>query len=193
MRMRLEALGVAAVLSAVSIGSAAAASDSDLALFGRDPGNDRVFACYTRHYDAVHLAGHPKQNVTDMTLFVASYIEPDAGRQYVLSMGVQFRTAKTQFQVSGACGVPADGSAALGCGIECDGGHIGIRIKNAESILVDIPYGARTWDPASEEEPPEDARFGLDDKLFRLDRTALPDCAPLIWDDADRATVLGGS
>ena len=184
--------GAAAVLLA-SIGGAAAASDSDLALFGRDPGTDRVFACYTRHYDEAHLAGHPKQNVVDMTLFVTSYEEGDSGRQYLLAMGVRFRTAPTLFQVSGGCNPPEDGSAGLGCGIDCDGGRIGIRIKNASSILVDIPDGARTWDPESDEEPPEDARFGPDDKLFRLDRTALPDCAPLIWDEGDKATILNGS
>ncbi len=114
-------LGAAAVLLA-SMGGAAAASDNDLALFGRDPGTDRVFACYTRHYDKAHLAGHPKQNVVDMTLFVTSYDEGDSGRQYLLSMGVRFRTAPTLFQVSGACNPPADGSPGLGCGIDCDGG-----------------------------------------------------------------------
>ncbi|MCB1489633.1 MAG: hypothetical protein KDJ88_19505 [Bauldia sp.] len=193
MRKRLEAFGVVAVLSALSIGSAAAASDSDLALFGRDPGNERVFACYTRHYDAPHLAGHPQQNVVNMALFVTSYVERDAGRQYLLNIGVQFRAAKTQFQVSGSCSHPAGGNQALGCGIECDGGYIGIRIKNAESILVDVPDGARTWDPESDEEPGEGGRFGPDDKLFRLDRAALRDCAPLIWDEEDRATILSGS
>ena len=52
-----------------------ASSDSDLALFGRDPGKDKVYACYARRCDAAHLKTHPKQNVEDMTLLVDSYID----------------------------------------------------------------------------------------------------------------------
>lgn len=183
-------IGAAAFLAA-SCAGALAASDADIALFGKDPGDQPAYACYTRHYDAAHLAGHPKQNVVDMTLFVDSYIDGDYGRQYSLSIGVHFRRSLTLFQLAGGCSTSDDGQNALNCGIECDGGHIDIRIKDANAILVSIPDGAATWDPDSDE-PPDVERFGVDDKLFRLDRTALPDCAPIIYDDEAKAAILAG-
>jgi hypothetical protein len=189
MRMH-PVIGAAAAFLAASCAGADAANDGDIALFGRDPGNKTAFACYTRHYDPAHLAGHPKQNVVDMTLFVNSYV--DGERQYLLSIGVRFRAAPNLFEVEGGCNKSADGKNTLGCGIDCDGGHIDIRVKDANAILVSIPDGAATWDPESENEPPEDARFGLDDKLFRLDRTTLTDCLPIIYDEEAKAAILSG-
>ena len=81
-------------------------------------------------------------------------------------------------------------ASALGCGIDCDGGAIGVRLKNADSVLVDIPNGARVSsmtefeDPDAEEgELPQGAKFGPDDKLFRLDRTDARDCLPIVYDE----------
>ena len=76
--------------------------------------------------------------------------------------------------------------------LPCDGGHIDVSVKDGQSILVSIPDGARTWDPESGEEPPASARFGLDDKLFRLDRTDLKTCLPLVYDDEAKAAIAGG-
>lgn len=179
----------AAALLAVSSVAALAASDKDLALFGKDPGKGKAYACFTRHYDATHLAAHPKQNVGDMTLFVDSAIDADSGRQYTLEIGVRFRKRPTLFQLSGACGGSVGGKTALSCGFDCDGGHIDVRVKDAQSILVSIPDGASTWDPSSSEEPPADAKFGPDDKLFRLDRTSLQDCLPEALDDDVKADI----
>ena len=163
--------------------------DTNVALFGKDPGVGKVYACYVRHYDAAHLAAHPKQNVRDMLLFVNSYVDDESGRQYSLGMGVKFRKSDTQFQVEGGCGASADGSHALNCGIDCDGGRIDVSVKDANAILVSIPDGARTWDPESGDEPSADGHFGDDDKLFRLDRTSLADCVPIIADDDIKAEI----
>ena len=190
MRMH-PVIGAAAAFLVASCAGAAAANDGDIALFGRDPGDQTAYACYTRHYDPAHLASHPKQNVVDMALFVDSYIDGDYGRQYSLAIGVHFRRSPTLFQVDGGCNTSADGKNALNCGIDCDGGHIDIRVKDANAILVSIPDGAATWDPESDELP-DVQRFGLDDKLFRLDRTALTDCEPIIYDEDARAAILGG-
>jgi len=64
-----------------------------------------------------------------------------------------------------------------------------VRVKDAQSILVSIPDGARTWDPSSSEEPPANATFGTDDKLFRLDRASLKDCLPEALDDDTKAAI----
>jgi hypothetical protein len=188
----ITTIATAVVLLAASAAAEAAGSGSDIALFGKDPGNDKAFACYTRHYDAAHLAGHPKQNVRDMTLFVNSSVDTELGRQYALDIGVRFRSRKALFQLSGGCSASVDGKAALNCGIDCDGGQIDVSVENASSILVSIPYGARTWDPESENEPPANAKFASDDKLFRLERTKLQDCLPLVSDDAIKAEIAAG-
>jgi hypothetical protein len=176
----------ASLLTLLSL-PALAASDSDLAIFGKVPGKDKIFACFTRQYDAAHLAGHPKQNVTEMTLLAQTY-QNDSEREYELEIGVRFRHQTKLFQLSGVCDRTADGKAALSCGFDCDGGHIDMRVKDGQSILVAIPDGARTWDPTAAE-PPPDAKFGTDDKVFRLDRTSLRDCLPEALDDDVKAAI----
>ena len=139
------ALGFLAVATAPAF--AANISTPGTQIFGKDPGKDRAFACFVRHYDATHLKAHPKQNVTDMTVLVDSNYDTDAqSRSYALTLGSNFRTLKTQFMSYGGC----DGTIAgqkLSCYIDCDGGAIDVRIKDANSILVDIPYCARIEDP----------------------------------------------
>ena len=112
-----------------------------------------------------------------------------SGRQYTLQIGVHFRTRPALFQLEGGCGAATEGNVGLNCGIDCDGGVIDVRVKDANSILVSIPDGAQTLDPNSGDEPPEDAKFGLDDKLFRLDRAKLQDCLPLVSDDDIKAEI----
>lgn len=171
----------------------AAGSSTDALLFGKDPGLAPAQACFVRHYTPEHLASHPDQNVKDMMLFVNSYADSDNARQYVLEMGVDFKSVDKTFFVSGGCYSSVDGKETLGCGIDCDGGHIEVNVKDTKSMLVAIPDGARSWDPDEEdgEEPvrPEGANFGLDDKLFRLDRADLQTCLPLVYDDAMRAEI----
>ena len=185
MRLTILTLGFA-VLAGPSF---AGGTQNDEMLFGRDPGQDRVFACFTRHYDAKHLSQHAEQNVTDMTLLVDSANDPDYGRGYNLSIGVNFRGVPEQFLVAGSCGVDEAGNKLLGCAIDCDGGQIDVKLRDADSIQVDIPYGARTWDPESEDEPPAEAAFGPDDTVFWLHRTDLANCQPLEYDDAAKALL----
>ena len=184
----MKSLIVSALAIAALGATAAQAADSDIMLFGKDPGDGKAYACFARHYDAVHLQTHKKQNVRDMVVFLNSYVEADSGRQYLLQMGVTFRKSKTEFQTGGGCSAAEDGKPGLNCSIDCDGGLIDVKVKDARSINVSIPYGAATWDPNSDDQPPE-ARFGEDDKLFRLDRTSMSDCLPLATDDEVKADL----
>jgi hypothetical protein len=177
--------------AAIFAAGTADASESDLMLFGKDPGESKVYACYARHYDAVHLQTHKKQNVRDMVLFVHSYVDGDSGRQYLVQMGVTFRKFKTGFQTGGGCSPTEDGKPGLNCGIDCDGGAIDVSVKDAKSIDVSIPYGVSYWDPNSDDDQPPRARFGDDDKLFRLERTKMSDCLPFASDDEDKAEMAG--
>ena len=169
------------------------AAENVTLLFGGDPGDGPARACFVRHYDTAHLNTHPQQNVTDMKLFVDGFGDGDMGRQYILSMGVGFRTIDNEFQLSGGCSSTVDGQKVLDCGIECDGGEIDVRVRDAGSILVDIPFGARAEDPAAlgdtDYSTASRAIFGPDDKVFRLDRVALEECLSLIWDEELRAEL----
>lgn len=173
----------------------AGAPEDVVRIFGRDPGAAAAHACFVRHYTKAHLASHPQQNVTDMLLFVSK--QEGADPYYSLSMQVNFRQLNKPFQVSGSCGISSDGRNALGCGVECDGGQLDVRVRNDSSVLVEIPESVRLYDPSSDEaEPGEElpaaARFGADDKLFRLDRATLKDCAPVIFDEELKAKVIQG-
>jgi hypothetical protein len=183
------------LLFALAVGAALAsapalAGPADDALFGKDAGADRALACFVRHYDAKHLSSHPQQNVTDMAVLVDRPEPSEGDVWYTLSIGVNFRDIKDQMQVSGGCSAMDDGSKLLGCGVECDGGQIDVRPRDANSILVDIPYGARTWNPNDvEADDLENAAFGPDDKVFRLDRAELGQCLSLVYDDALKAQL----
>ena len=177
---------------AAGLPGAAFAGGSDLVkLFGRDPGSSAAHACFIRKYTKAHLASHPDQNVTTMLAFVSKQEGNDP--YYSISLQVNFRQLGKPSQVSGGCSQNEKG--ALGCGVECDGGSLGVRVKNAQSILVDIPQSVRLFDPSASDEfadLPKGARFGSDDKLFRLDRTDLSDCVPVIYDDEVKAKVISG-
>lgn len=185
----MKSLIISAAVVLAAVAGSARASESDILLFGKDPGDSKVYACYARHYDAVHLQTHKKQNVRDMVLFVRSYVDADSdsGRQYALQLGITFRKLKTEFQTGGGCS-SVDGKPGLNCGIDCDGGQIDVSVKDAKTVMLSIPYGASTWDPNSDDQPPE-ARFGDDDKLFRLDRTQMSDCLPLASEVEDKAEM----
>jgi hypothetical protein len=178
---------LAAAMLAASGSAALAASAGDATVFGKVPANGKLYACYTRAYDKAHLASHPKQNARDMALFVNAVGE-DA-LQYGLAIGVHFRKSPKLFQVSGGCSRSDDGKGTLHCGVECDGGQIDVSVKDENSVLVAIPDGARTWDPESDDDPPANARFGADDKLFRLDRADLKDCLPIIFDETIKGEI----
>ena len=161
-------------------------------IFGRDPGSSAAHACFIRKYTKAHLASHPDQNVTTMLAYVSKQEGPDA--YYGVNLQVNFRQMNKPFQVAGSCNQNEKG--ALACGIDCDGGILSVRVKNEESILVDIPQSVRLFDPSASDESadlPKGARFGSDDKLFRLDRTDLSDCAAVIFDEETKAKVISGA
>jgi hypothetical protein len=160
-------------------------------LFGQDMGEEALHSCFVRHYDEPHLRVHPQQNVTDMALLVSA--QPGEGYEgfYGVSIGVRFRGVTNELQLAGGCGAGDDGKT-LGCGIDCDGGVIDVALRDENSVRVEIPYGARTWDPESDGEPDPAAEFGEDDKVFRLDRADLKECLNLVWDEDLKARIAAG-
>lgn len=183
-------VSVLAALAGVAMSGPVLAGPADDVLFGKDAGDGRTLACFVRHYDKAHLKSHPLQNVTDMLVLVDRPALSDEQVWYTLSIGVNFRNVKDQFQVVGGCSAMDDGKTLLGCGVDCDGGQIDVRPRDASSILVDIPYGARTYNPNDiDGTEPAGAAFAEDDKVFRLDRTDLSQCISLVYDDDLKAQL----
>lgn len=170
-------LAVAALLALASAGGPAQASDTDTpalvrALFGKAPGKGKTSVCFTRGYTPAHLASHPRQNVREMVLLLTSTRDPDVNAVYSTRVGVHFRKAAAPFETGGGCGIGGDGKT-ISCGVDCDGGSIGVEARDARTIYVRIPDGARLWQPGKDDEDsPSRKRFGSDDKIFKLTRAA---------------------
>lgn len=189
----LACLSLAALGLIVLHASTAAAQSDVVRIFGRDPGSSAAHACFARSYTKAHLGSHPDQNVTRMVAYVGKNEGDDT--YYPINLQVKFRQISKPFQVSGTCNESEDGRKNLTCGIDCDGGMLSVRVKNEQSILVEIPNSVRLYDPSATDEYadlPQGARFGSDDKLFRLDRTDLSECLPIILDQEIKAKVASG-
>lgn len=209
MRQTVAIAGLMILASAFPVPALGAGAPENVALqtqiFGHPLSTEKAHACFQRAYDDAHLKSHPQQNVRTMTLLVTGDASDPNAPGYSVGIDVRFRKADTHFQTYGSCwSVEGDGGASassIGCGIDCDGGQIDVKLKDDKSILVGIPDGARMWDANSvtdpnadsgEEEPDTRGQFGADDKLFRLNRAALTDCSPLAVDDDEKAALQKG-
>jgi hypothetical protein len=166
-------------------------------LFGRAAGGTQIHACFSRVYDPAHLAQHARQNVRTMLLLVRANADSNQPT-YELRLGVTFRKSGAHFESAGDCrsihdaGEAGGSPGAVHCGVECDGGSIDVAIKDAKSVLVSIPTGARIWRAGSDNDSDQAKRFGTDDKVFRLDKTALTECLRLADDSKEKAAMRRG-
>jgi hypothetical protein len=154
----------------------------------------KSYACFTRGYDAAHLTKHPKQKVKAMRLLVSAEMLPeDKQLNYSFQLGVDFRDRKGKFESSGSCGHPSAFQESadkmhLGCGVDCDGGGISIELANGDrSALIRLEQVA-IWDVSKQDSERVGFDGGADDRLFRLERTSLDACQPLIDENKDTDT-----
>lgn len=133
-------------------------------------------ACYSRTYDAKHLAAHPDQKVTAMELrLVLRTIgsADDSAQGHLFQMRVKTRGSKETMTGIGPCMV--EGGKVF-CGIECDGGGVFVKKREDGALLVsfDDMWGIRLADDCGEGEEEDSASLtpGKDDKAFRLDLVA---------------------
>lgn len=174
----LPVLVAAALLGAAPVlaGSAADSGPLAKALFGKLPAKGSSSVCFTRLYSPAHLAGHPQQNVRDMVILMTATADADAGAVYKTRIGVHFRKVGPAFETGGGCGLSDDGKT-IACGADCDGGSMDVVLKDGQTILLKIPDGASLWRPGAEaSDNPKAARFGQDDKIFKLTRGNLRQC-----------------
>jgi hypothetical protein len=152
-----------------------------------------AYACFTRRYDSVHLARLSRQKVTAMRLLVS--VEPGAegeGPSHMFRMDVSLRNKSGRYESGGACGISEaelGPSLKFGCGVDCDGGGIAVEIARDDAVLVKTER-VRIWRPGSDDNEDSSSIGGGEDRIFRLDRAPLSDCATLIEDKAERSAML---
>ena len=180
-----------------SIDQATSAS-FDARLFAVAPGDTpgrKTYACFVRHYDAEHLARHPKQKVGAMQLLVTAEIPPDEKvLGYSFRLGVNYRHRPGDFDSSGYCNhamaTDAGKETRFDCGVDCEGGGISIALsKDDRSAIVRLER-ITIWQRNKPDAEAGDALLaGADDRIFRLDRTDTRDCAALVTNRKELAAI----
>ena len=172
----------------------AKAAAFDFRMFTK-PSGSKAYACFVRRYDPDHLARHPLQKVGAMKLLVTAEIPPEEKiTNYSFRLGLKYRHRSGDFDSSGSCNhvVPEDKGheIRLGCGVDCDGGRIDVAMsKDDKSAMVRVER-VRIWQNSKPDEELSDALVGgADDKIFRLDRTDIRECASLVTDRKELAEI----
>jgi len=175
------------------------AAEFDTRIFGRPIGNKTAYACFVRRYDSDHLARHPLQKVSGMKLLVMAEYPPEEHTSALsFRLGLKYRTRKGDFDSSGYCGhtvaEDAGNDLRLGCGVDCDGGGIGVALSKDDGSAV-IRLERIRIRPHSKPgvESDDELVAGDDDKVFRLDRTDPRECASLATDRKVLAALRHGS
>jgi hypothetical protein len=162
-------------------------------MFG-GPLGAKTYACFVRRYDASHLAQHPKQKVSAMKLLVTAEEAPeDKIINYSFRLGFKYRHRAGNFDSSGFCNhVVAENSGGeirLGCGVDCEGGGIGVAMKDDRSALIRLTR-IRVWERNKpDDDASNDLVAGADDKIFRVDRADLHECSELVTDRQELAAL----
>lgn len=81
-------------------------------LFGRDPGEDAAYACFSKTFEADWLAAHPGQNVAELTVFVSRRTS-DGTAWHDGNLELRFRDSAATYQVTAGCGARTEFSAAV--------------------------------------------------------------------------------
>ena len=170
----LGAMAVALAASQAFGDTVAPGQEGELALIlTPEPGTR---ACFSRSYDAAHLAAHPRQTVARMEFRLAYHrFEPDdtypAGqRNYYFMLKVKRRGESGNASAVGEC---SSHEGRLTCGVDCDGSGFTLkRAKAGTSLLIDFnsSWGIRLSGGCGGGEAGDaDLRPGADDRIFRVD------------------------
>jgi hypothetical protein len=158
------------------------------------PLGQKTYACFVRRYDSRHLAQHPKQKVSAMKLLVTAENPPEENTtNYSFRLGVQYRHRAGKFDSSGYCNhvVAEDkgNETRLGCGVDCEGGGIDVAMKDDQSAIVRLER-IRIWERNKPDDEASDALLAdADDKVFRVDRADVRQCAELVTDRQELAAI----
>jgi hypothetical protein len=166
----------------------------DVRMFIKPPGK-KSYACFVRRYDPDYLARHPKQKVSAMKLLMTAEIPPDENTtNYSFRLGVKYRHRSGDFDSSGGCGhviaEDAGNEIRFGCGVDCDGGGIGVALSKDDKSAIIRLERVRIWQNNKPDEEAGDSLVaGADDQIFRLDRIDTRECASLVTDRRELAAI----
>lgn len=135
--------------------------------------------CFVRKYDRAHMANHPKQTVTAVSLCIkVAYdtLNGDGRYQYDFEMRARQRNRAKILTSTGECGAsdaPANTiwppSGNISCGPACDGGEVEIQWEEKSSVLiVRLERIRMSLGCGGEEAGTVDLTGGADDRVFRL-------------------------
>jgi len=183
------------------IGPAMADEPQDATDFARRVFADNLdkpteYACFSRHYDAQHLAQHPLQKVSVMRLLVSAERDPeDKTLKYSFRLGVNFHNRPGDFDSSGDCAHLTGEDAAkqkidFGCSVDCDGGGINVNLAQDNAYVIVTLSGIRIWKGKDNDDgAATELKAGADDKVFHLDRVNVNECASLATNRKELAAM----
>ncbi|MGY0572115.1 hypothetical protein ACTGJ9_014500 [Bradyrhizobium sp. RDM12] len=154
-----------------------------------------AYACFVRRYDAGHLARHPNQKVASMKLLVSAETDSEDKQLHnSFRLGFRYRHRSGDFDSSGSCDhvvlTKDGGEVRLGCGVDCEGGGIGVALSKDDKSAIVRLASVRVW---LHDKPDDEAERSLvaghDDGIFRLDRTDTGECAALVTDRKELAAL----
>lgn len=172
---------------------AAGAGNAFLAhLLGHLYRHGESFACFSRQYDAAHLASHRDQQVTFIKALIAAHfaqsrVPSQAGYyMYQVSLAFKFRGREEILTGVAECGdgTPKD---TLRGGAVCAGpgdqpSHL--ALDGNKILVMKFQGGADLWAPGPIDQRHDIVKnpFGPGDEAFRLARTDLKQCNDLAFD-----------
>jgi hypothetical protein len=165
-------------------------------VFIKPPGK-KTHACFTRIYDANHLAHHPKQKVADMQLLMTAEIrDGDTAMCYSFPLGVSYRHRSGDFDSSGTSeqaftlllAEDAGHDIRLTCPVDCEGGGIEVALsRDDKSTIVRL----RRITARQRNKPNDQAANVLvaGARIFLLDRAAPKQCVGPVADRKELAAI----
>ncbi|BBB98029.1 MULTISPECIES: hypothetical protein [Bradyrhizobium] len=172
----------------------AAAAAFDNRMFAGPPGA-KAYACFVRRYDENHLAQHPKQKVSAMKLLGSAEDPPeDKATNYSFRLGVTYRHRSGNFDSSGYCNhaIAAESGREIRfeCGVDCEGGGITVGVSRDNRSAIARLGRIMVWNRNKPDDDAGEALFaGADDKIFRVDRVDLGECAEPVTDRKELAAL----
>jgi len=124
--------------------------------------------CYARHYDAAHLAQHPRQKVQQIAL-AFSPGRTQTAAAFEVKLGIVAKGSARRFSSPASCTSREDGVV---CKVEGDGGTFELRSRGAGMMLQVVGDGLRMEGTTFFEA----GGAASDDNLFALPPAAWSQC-----------------
>ena len=112
---------------------------------------------------------------------------------YSFRLGVKYRHRSGDFDSSGFCNhivaEDAGNEIRFGCGVDCDGGGIDVAMKDDKSAVIRLERIMLWQRNKPDDGPTNELLAGTDDRIFRVDRADLRECAEFVTDRQELAAL----